>query len=40
MRLQIDEALAYPRETDWPRTANALLDCVERLQDLVADLST
>ncbi|GAA0842456.1 hypothetical protein GCM10009525_56880 [Streptosporangium amethystogenes subsp. fukuiense] len=38
MRLQIDEALAYPRETDWPRTANALLDSMERLQDLVADL--
>ncbi|MEV4383296.1 histidine kinase dimerization/phospho-acceptor domain-containing protein [Streptosporangium sp. NPDC049644] len=38
MRLQIDEALAYPQETDWPRTANALLDSVERLQNLVTDL--
>ncbi|MEU0479406.1 HAMP domain-containing sensor histidine kinase [Streptosporangium sp. NPDC006013] len=38
MRVQIDEALMYPQETDWPRTANALLDSVERLQDLVTDL--
>ncbi|MGW0593959.1 sensor histidine kinase [Streptosporangium sp. NPDC002607] len=38
MRVQIDEALMYPQETDWPQTANALLDSVERLQDLVTDL--
>lgn len=38
MRVQLDEALAYPQETDWPRTANALSDSVERLQDLVTDL--
>ncbi|MFF5114072.1 sensor histidine kinase [Streptosporangium sp. NPDC000509] len=38
MRVQIDEALMYPHETDWPRTANALLESVERLQDLVTDL--
>lgn len=38
MRVQIDEALMYPQETNWPQTANALLDSVERLQDLVTDL--
>nr|WP_281390751.1 HAMP domain-containing sensor histidine kinase [Sphaerisporangium rubeum] len=38
MHVQIDEALMYPKETDWPRTANALLDSVERLEDLVSDL--
>ncbi|MER6174653.1 HAMP domain-containing sensor histidine kinase [Streptosporangium sp. NPDC001681] len=38
IRVQIDEALMYPKETDWPRTANALLDSVERLQDLATDL--
>ncbi|WP_329081472.1 sensor histidine kinase [Streptosporangium sp. NBC_01469] len=38
MRVQIDEALMYPKETDWPQTANALLDSMERLQDLVTDL--
>lgn len=38
MRVQIEEALMYPREANWPRTANALLSSVERLQDLVTDL--
>lgn len=38
MRVRIEEALAYPQETDWPQTANALSDSVERLQDLVTDL--
>ncbi|MFI6457007.1 sensor histidine kinase [Streptosporangium amethystogenes] len=38
MRTEIEEALMYPKETNWPRTANALLDSVERLQDLVTDL--
>ncbi|MEV6862240.1 HAMP domain-containing sensor histidine kinase [Streptosporangium subroseum] len=38
MRIQIEEALMYPEETDWTQTANALLGSVERLQDLVTDL--
>ncbi|MFE3452514.1 sensor histidine kinase [Nonomuraea sp. NPDC059194] len=38
MRTQIEEALMYPDESNWPQTANALLDSVERLQDLVTDL--
>ncbi|MEV0968273.1 sensor histidine kinase [Microtetraspora glauca] len=38
IRAQIEEALMYPDETDWPRMANTLLDSVERLQDLITDL--
>ncbi|WP_424534298.1 sensor histidine kinase [Sphaerisporangium viridialbum] len=38
MRTQIEEALMYPEETDWPKTATSLLDSVERLEDLVTDL--
>ncbi|WP_193318393.1 sensor histidine kinase [Nonomuraea phyllanthi] len=38
MRTQIEQALMYPEETDWPKTADMLLGSVERLQHLVADL--
>ncbi|MFF3670738.1 sensor histidine kinase [Microtetraspora malaysiensis] len=38
MRVRIEDALVCPEETDWPRTAAALLDSVERLQELVTDL--
>ncbi|MEU8245497.1 HAMP domain-containing sensor histidine kinase [Nonomuraea sp. NPDC048916] len=38
MKAEIEESLMYPQETDWPRTANALLGSVERLQHLVTDL--
>ncbi|WP_245656081.1 sensor histidine kinase [Microtetraspora fusca] len=38
MRVRIEDALMCPEETDWPKTAAALLDSVERLQDLVTDL--
>ncbi|MFG1947598.1 sensor histidine kinase [Nonomuraea sp. NPDC048826] len=38
MKAELEESLMRPRETDWPRTANALLRSVERLQALVTDL--
>ncbi|MCD0452978.1 HAMP domain-containing histidine kinase [Actinocorallia sp. API 0066] len=38
MRTEIDEALMYPDETDWPGTADRLALSVDRLQDLVEDL--
>ena len=40
MRTQVEEALMYPDDTDWPRTANAMLAGTERLQAIVADLLT
>jgi signal transduction histidine kinase len=40
MRTQIEEALLYPDDTDWPDTGRALLASLERLQALVADLLT
>jgi signal transduction histidine kinase len=40
MRTQVEEALMYPDDTDWPRTANAVLIGTERLQALVTDLLT
>ena len=38
IRAQLEEALMHPDDTDWPRTANAMLTGVERLQALVTDL--
>ncbi|GAA0967246.1 HAMP domain-containing sensor histidine kinase [Acrocarpospora macrocephala] len=38
MRAEIEEALMYPELSDWPQTANTLLDSVQRMQDLVTDL--
>lgn len=40
MRTQVEEALLYPEETDWPRTARALLASLDRLQAIVTDLLT
>jgi signal transduction histidine kinase len=38
MRTQLEEALMYPDDTAWPRTATTVLDEVDRLQALVTDL--
>jgi signal transduction histidine kinase len=38
MRTQLEEALMYPADTDWPRMTEAVLGAVERLQALVTDL--
>ncbi|GAA3646922.1 HAMP domain-containing sensor histidine kinase [Nonomuraea antimicrobica] len=38
MRTQLEDALMDPRGTDWPRTADALLDSVGRMQALIGDL--
>jgi signal transduction histidine kinase len=38
MRTQLEEALLYPDDTDWPQMTKAVLAGVERLQALVADL--
>ncbi|MBE1584056.1 sensor histidine kinase [Nonomuraea angiospora] len=38
MRIRIEEALIDPRQADWQRTADALLDSVERMQALIGDL--
>ncbi|KAB8194665.1 HAMP domain-containing protein [Nonomuraea phyllanthi] len=38
MRTRIEEMLMCPGESDWPGTADALLDSVERMQALVGDL--
>jgi signal transduction histidine kinase len=40
MRVQLEEALMYPDDTDWPRAATAGLADVERLQAIVTDLLT
>ncbi|HXA60409.1 MAG TPA: HAMP domain-containing sensor histidine kinase, partial [Streptosporangiaceae bacterium] len=40
MRIQLEEALMYPDDTDWPRAATAGLADVERLQAIVTDLLT
>jgi signal transduction histidine kinase len=40
MRTQVEEALMYPDDTDWPRTATAVLIGTDRLQALVTDLLT
>jgi signal transduction histidine kinase len=38
MRTQVEEALMCPDDTDWPRTANAMLAGTVRLQAIVTDL--
>ncbi|MFG1701636.1 sensor histidine kinase [Nonomuraea sp. M3C6] len=38
MRTQIEEALLYPRDTDWPAVAQAVLQSLDRLQVIVTDL--
>ena len=38
MRAQLEEALMYPRDTDWPKMTEAVLTGVERLQAIVTDL--
>jgi signal transduction histidine kinase len=38
VRAQVEEALMYPDDTDWPQTAAAVLSGVERLQAIVTDL--
>ncbi|WP_336213334.1 sensor histidine kinase [Nonomuraea sp. LPB2021202275-12-8] len=40
MRAQLEEALLYPRDTEWPRTGQAVLDSLDRLQAIVTDLLT
>jgi signal transduction histidine kinase len=40
MRIQVEEALMYPDDTDWPRAATAVLADIERLQAIVTDLLT
>ncbi|TDD80156.1 HAMP domain-containing histidine kinase [Actinomadura darangshiensis] len=37
-RAQIEEALLYPDDVDWPRTARIVLQSLERLQAIVTDL--
>ncbi len=37
-RTQVEEALLHPDDTDWPRTAGAILSGLDRLQAIVADL--
>jgi signal transduction histidine kinase len=38
LRAQVEEGLLYPDDTDWPRTARAMLASVDRLQSIVTDL--
>lgn len=38
MRTRIEEALACPKDADWPQAASALLESVERMQALIGDL--
>ncbi|MCW2913046.1 MAG: Signal transduction histidine kinaselike protein [Actinomycetia bacterium] len=40
MLAQVEEGLMYPDDTDWPRTATAVLTGIERLQAIVTDLLT
>jgi signal transduction histidine kinase len=37
-RTQVEEALLHPGDTDWPRTARAILAGLDRLQAIVEDL--
>ncbi|MER6811073.1 HAMP domain-containing sensor histidine kinase [Spirillospora sp. NPDC000708] len=37
-RTQLEEALLYADDTDWPRTARAVLQTLDRLQAIVTDL--
>jgi signal transduction histidine kinase len=38
IRAQLEEALMYPDDTDWPQVGQAMLAAVDRLQRLVIDL--
>ncbi|WP_261986804.1 sensor histidine kinase [Actinomadura sp. HBU206391] len=38
IRAQVEEALMYPNDTDWPQMGQAVLAATERLQELVNDL--
>jgi len=38
IRAQVEEALMYPDDTDWPQIGQAVLAATDRLQDLVTDL--
>ncbi|MGH3387434.1 MAG: histidine kinase dimerization/phospho-acceptor domain-containing protein, partial [Actinomadura sp.] len=38
IRAQLEEALMYPDDTDWPQAGKAILAAVDRLQTLVIDL--
>jgi signal transduction histidine kinase len=40
MRAQLEEALMYPQDTDWPKMTAAVLTGVDRLQAVVTDLLT
>ncbi|MBC6460980.1 HAMP domain-containing histidine kinase [Actinomadura sp. HBU206391] len=40
MRAELEEALMYPEDTDWPKTAEMVLTGVDRLQAIVTDLMT
>ncbi|WP_067466248.1 sensor histidine kinase [Actinomadura macra] len=37
-RAQLEEALMYPEEVDWPRTGRSVLQSLDRLQAIVTDL--
>ncbi|MCW2939882.1 MAG: histidine kinase [Actinomycetia bacterium] len=40
MRIQVEEALMYPDDTDWPQAMTAVLAGIDRLQAIVTDLLT
>ncbi|GAA1014220.1 hypothetical protein Aple_041680 [Acrocarpospora pleiomorpha] len=40
MRVHLDDALMYPRETDWPKMTKEVLAGLDRLQAIVTDLLT
>ncbi|GAA0981580.1 hypothetical protein GCM10009555_049950 [Acrocarpospora macrocephala] len=40
MRVQLDDALMYPRDTDWPKMTKEVLAGLDRLQAIVTDLLT
>ncbi|MDP9844149.1 sensor histidine kinase [Streptosporangium lutulentum] len=40
MRTQLEEALMYPQDTDWPKMTVAALSGLDRLQAIVTDLLT
>ncbi len=40
MRAQVEEALLYPDSANWPRTAEAIVGSLDRLQAIVTDLLT
>ncbi|MFC5825822.1 sensor histidine kinase [Nonomuraea insulae] len=39
-RAQVEDALLYPEDADWQETGNEVLDSLDRLQAIVADLLT